>query len=534
MRNAMRNAGERGEAGGTGGMTVGRPLNARYGANAEKLEAPRRTRTGVAGPSRPAGGGPATPLIMSRHGIFEPRGINAPRSRFHERGTFGRLFPSLPAFLPDPQQLIELGKPGGVMDPAAEQNVDNPATPAGFTFLGQFIDHDITFDPTSHLEQQNDPEAIANFRTPVLELDSVYGAGPAAQPQLYDNRPDKLGKLLIDDAAPNDLPRNSQNTAIIGDPRNDENVIVSQLHVAFIKFHNAVVDRLESEGVSARDRFERAQQLVRWHYQWIVVHEFLPHIVGQDVVDAVLAAPHEHSKKDKHRNGARGERKFFKWRNEPFIPVEFAVAAYRFGHSQVRPFYRLNAGFAAPLFDVNELGKPDPNDLSGGHRAARRFVEWRRFFANLGAPADLQQSKRIDTVLSKPLFELPFIPADQRRSLAQRNLLRGHSFSLPSGQAVVCALEVDPLCPEDLEDVADLGFDEETPLWFYILREADKRADGQTLGPAGGRIVAEVLIGLLEGDRFSFLRANPRWTPTFGVGGKFGIADLLKFAGVAL
>ena len=513
----MKKHGGKEEMGGTGTMTASRPLNARYGPPiAEKLEAPRRMRT------------------MSRHGIFEPRGINAPRSRFHERGTFGRLFPSLPAFLPDPQQLLELGKPGGVMDPAAEQNVDNPATSAGFTFLGQFIDHDITFDPTSHLEQQNDPEAIANFRTPVLELDSVYGAGPAAQPQLYDNRPDKLGKLLIDDAAPNDLPRNSQNTAVIGDPRNDENVIVSQLHVAFIKFHNAVVDRLESEGVSARDRFERAQQLVRWHYQWIVLHEFLPHIVGQDMVDAVLAAPHDRSKKDKHRNGARGERKFFKWRNEPFIPVEFAVAAYRFGHSQVRPFYRLNAGFAAPLFDVNELGKPDPNDLSGGHRAARRFVEWRRFFANLGAAGDLQQSKRIDTVLSKPLFELPFIPAEQRRSLAQRNLLRGHSFSLPSGQAVACALEVDPLSPEDLEDVTDLGFDDETPLWFYILREADKRADGKTLGPAGGRIVAEVLIGLLEGDRFSFLRANPRWTPTFGVGGKFGIADLLKFAGVAL
>lgn len=132
------------------------------------------------------------------------------------------------------------------------------------------------------------------------------------------------------------------------------------------------------------------------------------------------------------------------------------------------------------------------------------------------------------------MFELPFIPAEQRRSLAHRNLLRGHSFSLPSGQAVAHAIAVDRLCPEDLEDVAALGFDDETPLWFYILREADKRADGQTLGPAGGRIVAEVLIGLLEGDRFSFLRANPRWTPTFGVGGKFGIADLLKFAGVAL
>jgi hypothetical protein len=540
-----------GEKGGREGMWAGRPLNERseaqprHGDKEQRADgammaagaatASRPPRAVTRRPTPPRGAppaGPRMPLIMSRHGVFEPRGINAPRSRYHDQGTFGRLFPALPAFLPDPEKLRELGKAGGVMDPAAAQAADNPDIPAGFTFLGQFIDHDITFDPTSHLEQQNDPEAIANFRTPVLELDNVYGAGPAAQPHLYDNRPENAGKLLIDEAASNDLPRNSQGTAIIGDPRNDENVIVSQLHLAFLKFHNAVVDQLREEGVPARDVFERAQQLVRWHYQWLIVHEFLPHIVGQEMLDEVLAKP-PGGKTRAAKNNGRPERKFFKWRNEPFIPVEFAVAAYRFGHSQARPGYRVNANFAAPLFDVNELGKTDPNDLSGGHRAARRFVEWRRFFEGIGPAGDLQRSMRIDTTLSKPLFALPFIPPNnpsQPQSLAQRNLLRGRAFSLPSGQAVACALGVDPLDSGDLGDVDELGFAVETPLWFYILREADKQADGRRLGPVGGRIVAEVFVGLLEGDRFSFLRANPTWTPTFGENGDFRIADLLKFA----
>src|SRR5829696_3781360 len=196
---------------------------------------------------------------------------------YHGQGNFGRLFPRLPAFAQDSPEvrsrLLELGKRGGIMDagdapPPANpltpnpNNPDNPNHTAGVTFLGQFLDHDITFDPTSSLLSQVKPTTIPNFRTPAFDLDSVYGSGRRASPHLYDQTsPDGI-KLLIDEEAPKDLPRNSQNIAITGDPRNDENLIVSQLHLAFLKFHNKVVDGLG--GGNPSTVFDKAQQLVRW------------------------------------------------------------------------------------------------------------------------------------------------------------------------------------------------------------------------------------------------------------------------------
>ena len=229
--------------------------------------------------------------------------------------------------LSDPQALIT--------NPAlSANNPNNPQMTAGMTFLGQFIDHDITFDPTSSLERQVDPEQIANFRTPTLALDNVYGSGPMGSPHLYDQSSAGRGiKFLVEEIPGSgspprfDVPRNSQDTALIGDPRNDENLIVSQLHLAFLRFHNAAVDHVETElgmsGSPPDEVFNEAQRIVRWHYQWILIHEFLRLTCGEPVVDDVL------------NNG----RKFYKWRHEPFVPVEFSVGTYRFGHSQVRPSY---------------------------------------------------------------------------------------------------------------------------------------------------------------------------------------------------
>jgi hypothetical protein len=468
-------------------------------------------------------------MDMRHHGGAELRGLNAPHSRAYASGRFGRLFPLLPRFSPDPQALIALGRAGGPMDakdpppPAPANAPDNPTITAGFTFLGQFVDHDITFDPTSSLERQSDPEAVTNFRTPSLELDNVYGAGPGASPHLYQraSRGGDPNKLLIGpdtDGNPNDLTRNQEDAALIGDPRNDENLIVSQLHLAVLKFHNAVVDDVKSDPPIGRSIFEEAQRLVRWHYQWMLVHEFLPLICGKEVVEDVL----EHG------------RKFYNWRNDPFIPVEFSVAAYRFGHSQVRPGYRISANFAAPIFAAAPSAPPaEPNDLSGGRRILpRQVIDWKNFFALGGTP---QQSKAIDTKISSPLLDLPFpsgAPGDPK-SLATRNLLRHLTFGLPSGQAVAEAMCEGILEPDELEDLAPLSLDFETPLWFYILKEAELRAGGRHLGPVGGRIVAEVLIGLLEGDRQSYLRAHRRWKPLYGTGGDFTMVDLLKKAGVA-
>jgi hypothetical protein len=453
--------------------------------------------------------------MTTHHGRLDLRDKALPRSNAHARGRFGRLFSTLPPFAPDTPEvreaLMEMGRAGGPMEASREDELDNPEIPAGYTFFGQFLDHDITFDPTSSLEQQLDPDSIENFRTPAFELDSLYGAGPAASPMLYDQR--RPGKLLLDPGFERDLPRNSQGIALIGDPRNDENVIVSQLHLAFVKFHNAMVDHVQREGLASPDRaFAEARRLVRWHYQWVILHDFLPRTVGHDFVRQALR-----------------RRRYYLWRHEPFIPIEFAGAAYRFGHSQVRPGYTAHADFAAPIFD-HELdpASPDPDDLRGGKRAPRRFVDWRFFFELESRPTP---SKRIDTLLSRPLFALPFLPPNAPRSLAQRNLLRQLSFGLPSGQSIALRMRFDPLEPSELRDLPE-SLVRSTPLWLYVLREAETRCGGKHLGPVGARIVAEVFVGLLQGDPLSYLRQHPRWSPTLPPGRAFRLPDLLRFAGV--
>lgn len=451
-------------------------------------------------------------------------------------GMFGRLFPKLPAFAQDTAEvrgrLMELGKPGGVMnpgdDPAGAPPVLNPDNPdprlvVGITFLGQFIDHDLTFDLSSRLDRQNEPSALVNGRTPVLELDSLYGAGPVSHSYLFEDNggdPTVPAKFLIDAAAPWDVPRNSQNKAIIADPRNDENIIVSQLHYAFMRFHNAVIDRLIAAGQVPREQiFAEAQRLVTWHYQWLVVHEYLPLIVGKEILQFLFRNP--------QRRIMRGR----------YIPVEFSAAAFRFGHSQIRTAYTLNADFqVVPVFIAAIPNtNPDPFDLRGGKRAKRRRVEWNRFFLFEGGdPALVQQGKRIDTILSGPLFALPSgtgIPQNFP-SLAQRNLLRGLALGLPSGQAIAKLLGVPALSTHDLQDVKAVGFEKDTPLWFYILREAQVMAQGKRLGPVGARIVAEVFVALLARDPHSYLRQRPAWKPTLTTTGEFSMDDLIKIAGL--
>jgi hypothetical protein len=495
---------------------------------------------------------------MAHHGVY-PHDIVPPSSRYFDSGRFGRLFGKLPPFASDTPEirtaLLDIGKAGGIMDAKdklsegpvklitdpvlSNRNSDNPQMTAGFTFLGQFLDHDMTFDPTSSLERQADPEHISNFRTPSLALDNVYGAGPGGSPHLYDQVGGQGISFLLEDcgtAGKQDVPRNSQKVALIGDPRDDENLIISQLQVAFLKLHNAAVEyvRTRFKLTHPGQAFAEAQRLVRWHYQWMVLHEFLPKTCGQAVVDDVL------------QNG----RRFYKWHNEPFIPVEFSVAAYRFGHSQVRPSYRANftgstggQPFFGMIFTPTPSSPADPDDLSGGCRAPRRFVDWPTFF-DFG-DGNVRPNKKIDTTLSTALFRLPGSvvpnpdPKTNPASLAQRNLLRHLTFSLPSGQRVAKAMSLPVLAPGDLKDLQPHGLDDRTPLWFYILREAAVVENGERLGPVGARIVAEVFIGLLEGDRASYLSQDPDWEPSFPTiaaarqGEDFTMIDLLRFAGVA-
>lgn len=496
---------------------------------------------------------------MSHHGAYYHDVIPF-TSRFSDKGKFGRMFPNLPPFAPDSKKLrealMDIGEAGGIMDAkddltlppqdhitsleAQEKNQNSPVMTAGMTFLGQFIDHDVTFDPTSSLERQVDPELIENFRTPSLGLDNVYGSGHLAMPHLFDTR-DGMGgiKFLLeplnvqgkDGVEKFDLPRNTCNTALIGDPRNDENLIVSQLHLLFLRFHNRLIDRLKAEKphLSPMQLYREAQEQVRWHYQWIVLHEFLPQLCGESVVEDILE---------------RG-RKFYGWHNEPFIPVEFSVAAYRFGHSQIRPSYRANFGpagsnpaqpFFAYIFNSGLSAATDPDDLRGGCRAARRYIDWHTFF-NLGDGSN-RPNKLIDTKLSTPLFQLMGMPGGEPISLAQRNLLRQLTFKLPSGQRVAHAMRMEPLEADVFGDLKKykLNLENSTPLWFYILKEAEVEEMGIRLGKVGARIIAEVFIGLLEGDNTSFLAQNPFWKPClecfepYRTGRHFTMADLVKIA----
>jgi hypothetical protein len=503
-------------------------------------------------------------------GSGKPRGgrIGAPASSTE----FGRMFPKLRPFAEAKDEvkaaLVEVGKPGGIMDakdalaagpkalivdptvngnPVGEDkygtNPDNATMTAGTTFIGQFTDHDLTFDQTSLLGVPQDPLTSRNTRTPVLDLDTVFGGGPGVRPDLYESNEDgTVGpKLLIGSGGTHeDLPRvenpDGSFDTIIGDPRNDENLQIAGLHCAHILFYNRALDELQEfnlgEFPTAKNgdvthknvAFQVGRQITQWHYQWLLVNEHLPQICGQAVVDDVL------------RRGAR----FFKPSSgEGFMPIEFAGAAYRFGHSMVRPSYRANfssgtgdsesptkAPFFGMIFDDTEPDSSGPvihdrNDLLGGFRAPRRYIGWQTFF-DLG-DGQVKPNKRVDETISTALFNLPMptiAPHTEAAPLVlpQRNLLRALTWGLPSGQGVARTMGVDPLSSKDLADIANVyrPFGSSTPLWYYILAEGRVAAKGLTLGPVGGRIVAETLIELLRSDPGSYLSASPGFQPFLG------------------
>lgn len=399
---------------------------------------------------------------------------------------------------------------------------DNDNLPAGYTYFGQFIDHDITFDPTSSLMRANDPNRIRNFRTPRLDLDCVYGAGPRANPHLYDRALQSGGRLagffLIGKGEfdkEEDLPRNDQGVAIIGDPRNDVHVIVSQVQLAFLKLHNKVLGNIvgdPNKGATPA-QFREAQRVVRWFYQYVVWNDFVERLVASDIHQEVLQREKDEQGKD--TGVYKLNNRFYGWRNAPYIPVEFSVAAYRFGHSLIRKNYKLNKGLrdtmgmemVLPIFSTAEQGK----DLRGGRKLPERHtVQW-DWFLKVSTPPDgfPQQAHKIDTMLSSSVAR---IPPDSKhgKPLAYLNLLRGWRMQLPSGPDVARAMGLKPV-----DEV--LGDKNKQALWYYILKEAETLPDpdngGKKLGPVGGRIVAEVFAGLLKGDPLSYLNVNPGWTP---------------------
>lgn len=483
------------------------------------------SRPPLEGDAKPVGAAPPPPPAARpwKHAAGDERGITvaAKKGRAVE-GRFGVMFKDLPAHSPPDDLLRALA--GRMGEPASADpfDLDNPAITAGYTFLGQFIDHDMTLDRTPLAQQRSDPDALVNYDSPSFDLGSLYGRGPAADPDLYE--PGGAGRLrvVVNAEGVEDLPRRADGTAWIGDGRNDENLIVSQLHLAFAKFHN----RCLASGLAGS--FADAQRLVRWHFQWLIVHEFLPRVVGDDVVRRFLPDPAKPTVK----------REFYKPKDptRPMMPVEYSVAAYRFGHSMVRAAYLVNivdgVNTVAPTFGQEGA------DLRGSRPLpARVRIDWEHFFAVPGRPEDhVNHARRIDGKLALPLFNLPStVVSDAVVSLAERNLLRAKQCGLPSGQAVARAMGVTPLTNAELgvPDPADPGWAGGAPLWFYVLREAELQRGGQRLGEVGGRVVAEVILGVLDSDKTSYLHAKTPFRPVPPLAvtaSEFRVGDLIAYA----
>jgi heme peroxidase len=405
-------------------------------------------------------------------------------------GTYARMFPELPSFEADEAFLHALGRAGGLCDGG---DLDDPAeslgeTAAGWPVFGQFAAHDITAD-RSALRSHADGAALQNARSPQLNLECLYGDGPVGHPFLYQ-RNDPAKFVLGPDGT--DLQRNAEGIAVIGDPRNDSHTLVAQMHLAMLKIHNSFVDEARRRQVANDRVFEEAARQLRWHYQWCVLHEFLPALVGEALAGEVLDEGPQ----------------WFRPADGAFIPLEFADAAYRYGHCQIRHRYLLNRE-TKPVAVFP--------DLLGFQKIPReRAVDWSLFFDAPGRRT-AQRSKKIDGKLVQSLIQLPVAitgecEIDAYHSLAVRDLQRGQGVGLPSGEAVARHLGAALLTPQQI-GVASTGWRAETPLWFYILREAAACTGGQHLGPVGGRIVAEVLTGLIDRDKESFRQVSPEWRP---------------------
>jgi hypothetical protein len=545
---------------------------------------------------------------MAGHGSAPLRGLESAAQSSINTGKFGRLFRWLPPSFQtsnsnedqDVEKLLkELARrmvstefndridAEGKETPDVDLNTfeeedENRAIPAGYTYLGQFIDHDITFDPASSLQQQNDPDALEDFRTPRLDLDSLYGRGPDDEPHLYE-RPARVKFRLGPDRGVSgqhrpDLLRSDDNTALIGDKRNDENKIVSQIHTLFLKFHNKAFEdiskRFPSNG-NMHTRFLETQRIVRWCYQWIVLDDYLPLICGKDVVNAIMPG----------KNERRPNLKFYEAKSgEAFMPVEFSVAAFRFGHSMVRPSYSLNdvakssgkftsksgraVDFARiPIFVAQSKLPTDAMNGFGEPLPQQWGIDWSFFFGTMPQAKDgvkqvPQPSYRIDATLVDPLGELPeFVSTvgldSPFISLAFRNLMRSFRMGLPSGQAVARMMGIEEkkmLTDDELWSSKGKGDENEewpegktffdankrwleghAPLWFYILKEAELHEKGHRLGKVGSRIVAETLIGLAWFDHYSYLFQASGWNPSMegieGLDEKLDMLKLTKYVG---
>lgn len=433
---------------------------------------------------------------------------------------------------------------------AESMAVDSKKIPAGYTYLSQFITHDISFESKNRTSPWAliDPASISNMRNPVLNLETLYGIGvPSDQNNMppaflmETNARLKLGNTYFDknfskmkESFPNDLPRTpNSSTALLVDLRNDENLAIAQTHTAFIKFHNAVAAVLG--GADTTQLFEETRRIVIQHYQFIILHDYLPRVVKMSVLNDVL------------KNG----NKFYRPAPDAtFLPLEFSVAAFRLGHSMVANSYQWNRIFNDDTGSVNATLDRLKTFTGDGKMQGRKnlpsdwIINWNWFY-NINNSMSKQRNRfnfamKIDTSTASQLGFMNPLTIDFKRenSLAAFDLYRGRALGLPTGQAaankiavqipvrILAPQQIENLLPEDLKKV----FSTHTPLWFYLLAEAEINEKGQTLGDVGSRIVAETVVELLKRSPFSILENEISPAEFLGTkDGKFGMAEMLGF-----
>jgi hypothetical protein len=494
----------------------------------------------------------------SSHGQTTP--VNTVSAGFESQYNYGLMFrnPTLPGHKPEPDALIELG----LAMKESRKLTRNLKIPAGYTYLGQLIAHDVTFfeSEINLLRGFLSTEELKSKSSPSLDLNCLYGLGPELESKhpsgrrIYeeDGIRLKVGRTkrdnIINATYPHELPRghNPQKLeeATIADPRNDENLIIAQTHLALTYFHNAVVDRLS--GVFSGDRlFKEAQKKVIQHYQWMILHDYLPRIVQANILKEVLR---------------EGSRHFVLRSHEAlFMPVEFAFAAFRFGHTLIRDKYEWNRIFQSAHPGIRQATFSDLSSRASAGRGtilagelilpSSWIIDWTRFYDFSRIPGVTNNplsnfARKIGASLAGPLMEItaPGPGGRQFRSLAALDLLRGLTVGLPSGQSVAERLEIKSALNE--EEIAVGPHREvlkrhklhcQTPLWYYILKEAKVRNRGCRLGPVGSRIIAEVLVGLIKASEHSILAdgasGRNRWRPDLGpiIPTRFQMPDMLFF-----
>ena len=488
---------------------------------------------------------------------------------------FGYLFPELQApehLLADhPKTAAALTDLGRTMLTTPADEMSDSNIPAAYTYFGQFVAHDISFFDVKGRNHQQHPSCdfahgvnpkqfakldstTANNRGSQIQLDSIYNNAPLEDDEVHL----KLGAVTKRDSALTiemtdpfqDVLRDPINQSpVSGDPRNDNNVIVSQLHVAFVRAHNALVDLLLVNGIDRSIVFQEARKLLRQHYHHVLIADFLGRVSDKETLEEVRA------QKQHLYNPETNNQK---------LPLEFTVGAYRFGHSMVTSNYYYNDNLPGASFSsLVPLKMMRLTSAEGLMQSLpdSRVIQWKRFvfdrgsaiktdnpnFAGLLIPALIKQQF---TVLNEKGEVLPCEP-----NLAVMDLLRGYMLNLPTGQAVARLLiekgrQVRLLTADEMVGIAtkrsaeqlkiltasEFDFCNRTPLWFYVLAEAELINQGKTLGPVGTTIVAEVLLGLVRRSPDSILSQDgpyiEQFEPLKTKSGKFRLEDLLRLAKV--